>query len=230
MRRAISPVGRGLARPWLALGAAIILVTAPRAHAADDARQIECDLGVALALGGESARAESVFISLLSHAPGDPRALTNLGNLHLLRGEVGVALSFYDRALVVDSMDAGIVLNEATALLLSGDDEGAVERARLGIRMAGGVLDAASLLGLRYEGSEPVAARGAKKTRLSKEEVLALLREATGRVPTNSTRPATPPSTAVGTKGKKHAPEWRSAGPRAGEAETSASFVYWKRH
>jgi tetratricopeptide (TPR) repeat protein len=208
------------------MAAAALLVAAPCARAADDSHRIECELGVALSLDGESSRAESVFISLLSHSPGDARALTNLGNLRLLRGEAGVALSFYDQARAADSTDAGIVLNEATALLVLGDEESAQERARLGIRMAGGALGAASLLGLRYEGPETEAVKGAEKTYLSKEEVLALLRAATGRVPADSTRVATPPGAA---QAKKRAPQWRSAGPRAGEGEASATLVYWKR-
>ena len=214
----------GWAFPVLVAG--ILLVATPFAAAAEDARQGECDLGVALALEGEPARAESLFISLLSHSPGDARALTNLGNLHLLRGESEVALTFYGQAAAADSTDAGIVLNEATALLLLGDEDGAQERARLGVRMAGGPLNAAELLGLRYEGPQTEAAKGAERAYLSKEEVLALLRAAAGRVPADSAK-------TVGAAGraqpKKRAPVWRSAGPRASDGSDSAALVYWKR-
>src|SRR5262245_58227659 len=41
----------------------------------------ECEYGITLALSGKSTAAESVFTSLLSHAPGDARALANLGNV-----------------------------------------------------------------------------------------------------------------------------------------------------
>ena len=73
--------------------AAIVLLRA--ASADDDARQRECELGITLALAGRAAAAESVFTSLLSHSPRDARALTNLGNLALLRGEPRLGLAFY---------------------------------------------------------------------------------------------------------------------------------------
>jgi Flp pilus assembly protein TadD len=222
-------MGCRLARASLVLIGGVILVASSRAVAAEDPHQAECDLGIALALEGQPAQAESVFISLLSHSPRDSRALTNLGNLHLLRGETEVALTFYGQAGATDSMDAGIVLNEATALLLLGDEEAAQERARLGMRMAGGALSAASLLGLRYEGPETEAAKGAERTYLSKEEVLALLRAAAGHVPADSAKAAGTAGSAGRTQLKKRAPVWRSAGPRASEGEDSAALVYWKR-
>src|SRR5262245_61618575 len=81
------------------------------------------EYGGTLAVSGEEARAESLFITMLSHTRGDARALNNLGNIRLLRGETGVALAFYERALRGDSLDAGIHLNRATGLLLIGDKE-----------------------------------------------------------------------------------------------------------
>src|SRR5512138_1127971 len=84
----------------------VLLVAAPSLVAAEvDKRS---DYGVTLAVSGEEARAESIFVTMLSHTRGDSRALNNLGNLRLLRGETGVALAFYERALRGDSLDAGI--------------------------------------------------------------------------------------------------------------------------
>ena len=85
--------------------------------------EAECDYGITLALSGNPARAESVFVSLLSHSPGDARALTNLGNLELMQGEPDVALVFYGRAAQIDTADAGIILNRAVALMILGDED-----------------------------------------------------------------------------------------------------------
>jgi len=196
------------------------------AHGGADALRQECELGIARALAGESARAESVFISLLSHAPHDPRALTNLGNLHLLRGDPEVALAFYERALVADTSDAGIILNQAMALTLLGEEDAAEERARRGVDLAGGASPAASLLGLRYVAPDVAAARGATEAPLSREEVFEMLRVAVGRVPVDSVAVF---GKADARPGKRRTLLLRSAGPRASEALAPSTLVYWKR-
>jgi hypothetical protein len=164
---------------------------------------------------------------LLAKAPGDARALTNLGNLNLMRGESDVALAFYERAAASDTADAGILLNEATALLLVGEDEAAAERASVATRRAGGAQEAARLLGLRVEADVPKAAGTAK---VSQEEILGLLRAAAAGVPADSV--AKPAGTGSGPGAKppsaRRAPVWRSAAARAGSQE-AASILYWKR-
>src|SRR5439155_1897753 len=105
---------------------------------APGALRAECDYGVMLGLEGKGAAAESVFTSLLSHSPGDSRALTNLGNLHLLRGDRDVALAFYDLAAAADSADAGIRLDRAVALYLMSQDTLARAAAAEAVAMAGG--------------------------------------------------------------------------------------------
>lgn len=206
---------------WIVLG-----VLAGAAGAADEPLGGECELGVALALNGERAHAESVFVSLLSHHPGDAAAFTNLGNLRLLDDDPEMALAFYRRAERADSTDAGIVLNEATALLLLGDDARAEARAREGLRMAGDVGAAASLMGLHYR--DAGAGRGAERARLSQEEVLELLRAATGRVPADSVGASERPDSTLENTRRKRGPVWRSAGPRAGDLPAPA-LLYWKR-
>jgi tetratricopeptide (TPR) repeat protein len=214
--------------PWLRVVAVVaaFLLWSALARGGADALRKECELGIARALAGESARAESVFISLLSHSPGDPRALTNLGNLHLLRGDPEVALAFYERALAADTSDAGIILNQATALTLLGEEAAAEERARRGVGLAGGAAPAASLLGLRYVVPDGAAARGAAETPLSKEEVLEMLRAAAGRVPVDS---VAVPEKADARPAKRRTLLLRSAGPRASEALAPPTLVYWKR-
>jgi len=179
---------------------------------------------VIYALNADSAAAESVFMSVLSRSPGNPCAYNNLGNLHLQKGRVQVALRLYHLAEQGDSTDAGIVLNEATAELMQHNDEAAAERAAVGVRMAGGPSQAASLLGLTYYG--PPSSKEAGPTYLSKEEIEALLRETAGRVPTDSTRA----QTSAPKKDKKGGiPVWRRAGPRANDGTPQIALTYWKR-
>src|SRR5947207_3786352 len=103
--------------------AATALLVSVSQFAAGDSSDPRGEYGVTLAISGEEARAESIFVTMLSHTRGDARALNNLGNLRLLRGETGVALAFYERALRGDSLDPGIHLNRATALMLIGDKD-----------------------------------------------------------------------------------------------------------
>jgi len=214
----------------LTAGIALALVAAlgaARAQAAPDraALQARSDYGVTLAMSGESSRAESVFVSLLSDVRGDARALNNLGNLRLLKGELGVALAFYDRALRGDSTEAGIHLNRATALMLMGDDARAQHAAAVGVRLAGGVDKAGALLGLKSQGPMEDS-KAAEKAYVNKDEVRALLRRAAAAVPADTANSA--PSGAASAV-KKKVPTWRSAGPRAAEQSDAASVLYWKR-
>jgi len=214
----------------IAWSLALALALAPAAHpAAPPAAPAPVagreDLGVSLALAGETARAESVFVTMLSHVRGDARALNNLGNLRLLRGDVGVALAFYDRALRADSTDAGIHLNRATALMLLGDQDRAAAAAATGVQLAGGPAAAQALLGL---GPDPAEAGRASDSRafINKGELRALLQNAAAAVPADTTRAhGAPGAHPAHTK----APTWRSAGPRASDASDAAAVLYWKR-
>ena len=202
----------------------------PAAAAADFSRQrAECEYGVALALAGADAGAESVFVSLLSHAPGDARALNNLGNVHFLRGDLDVALAFYARAGEADSLDAGIILNEGTALMLRGDEDEAEEVAADGVRRAGGLRQAALLLGLKAPDTLGNTAKAGDRAHVRKEEVLALLRAAAAGVPadTSRARPGGTPGRPV--RAGKRSPTWRSAGARGAEGTDAATVVYWKQ-
>src|SRR5262245_7655276 len=186
-----------------------------------------CELGITYALSGQAAAAESAFVSLLSRSPGDARALNNLGNLSLGRGDPALALAFYAKAGAADSADAGIVLNEAAALMIAGDDSTARDAAAEGIERAGGPEPAAGLLGLKYEApdSETRAAEGA---RVRRGEMLALLHSAIRSVPVDSTanhHGARPPA---GAKAKPM-PAWRPAGARSDIDVDVATLLYWKR-
>jgi Flp pilus assembly protein TadD len=180
------------------------------------------EYGVTLAISGEEARAESLFITMLSHSRGDARALNNLGNIRLLRGETSVALAFYGRALRGDSLDAGIHLNRATALMMIGDKEGSEEAFARGVKMAGGLEQAEALLGIPPEKESDE--RAAKKTAIDPERVRAMLKQAASSVPTATVQPATAQKT-----GGKTPSAWRSAGPRASDGSETPGLLYWKR-
>jgi tetratricopeptide (TPR) repeat protein len=197
----------------------------PDSHAAAPTGDARADYGVTLALGGESARAESIFVTMLSHTHGDARALTNLGNLRLLRGETGVALAFYDRALRADSLDPGIHLNRATALMLIGDDARSQEAFATGVRLAGGLDHAQALMGLPPETHDPN--RAAKKTMLDADQIRAMLKRAAASVPNDSAKGAAHAHTA--SSASKPPSAWRSAGPRSADGSESPLLLYWKR-
>jgi tetratricopeptide (TPR) repeat protein len=190
----------------------------------------ECDYGITLALSGNLAGAESVFVSLLSHSPGDARALTNLGNLELVQGEPDVALVFYGRAAEIDTADAGIILNRAVALMLLGDEDLAAAEARRGVNRAGGERKAASLLGLRYGESARSSIdtdKADETSYVSKGEIAGLLSAALQNVPVDSARTGGQKGPETGER--KPTRTWRAAGTRAAEKNVVADVLYWKR-
>ena len=182
------------------------------------------DYGVALAVSGEEARAESLFITMLSHTRGDARALNNLGNIRLLRGETGVALAFYERAVRGDSLDAGIHLNRATALMMIGDKQRSEKAFARGVKLAGGLEHAEALLGIPPASKQPTE-KAAKKTAIDPEQVRAMLKQAASTIPTDKVES---PTTAAKPASKNQS-AWRSAGPRASDGSETTQLLYWKR-
>ena len=228
----------------LAVGFVLSIARAAAAAPAPEALRAECDYGVTLALQGKLAAAESVFTSLLSHSPGDPRALTNLGNLRLLRGDREVALALYGLAAVADTADAGIRLNRAVTLFLMSRDTLARAAAAEAVAMAGGSKPAASLLGLRTREAEDASNKAAdmsariqfplkrpaqgQRTAVTRSELRGLV---AARRPSAAARPVEPPS-----GHPRSAPETVGesggvlASASAGSYESnSAAVLYWKR-
>ncbi len=211
---------------------ALLVSLAPVALWAAEPASSAGDYGVSLAISGEEARAESLFITMLSHTRGDSRALNNLGNIRLLKGETGVALAFYERALRGDSLDPGIHLNRATALMLIGDKDRSAESFARGVKLAGGVDQAEALLGLgpertasdRTASDRTAGDRAAKKTMIDPEQLRQMLRTAAKTVPTES-------AVAVNRTARtaKTASTWRSAGPRGADGSDTSHLLYWKR-
>jgi tetratricopeptide (TPR) repeat protein len=218
-------------RPCLALALGtglLVLSAAPGGATEPPASAGRVDYGITLAMTGNLARAESVFVSLLAPGKGDARALNNLGNLELLRGELEVALAFYERALSSDSSDAGIRLNRAVALLLLGHEEDSNEEAAIAVRQAGGLQAASELLGVHTPDSSAVDSKGAEKSYVSRGEVQAMLLSAAQSVPRDSTARTGAPGTRPRPQ-RRQAPTWRSGGPRAAEGSEAPNVLYWKR-
>lgn len=204
----------------------VLLAWASPLFAAGEPADQRGEYGVTLAITGEEARAESVFVTMLSHTRGDARALNNLGNLRLLRGETGVALAFYDRALKGDSLDAGIHLNRATALMLLGDQQRSEQAFAIGVKLAGGLERAQVLLGLPPESQQPTE-KAAKKTAIDPDQLRAMLKKAANAVPKDSLRIMDSSVSSGGTG--KHVSAWRSAGARASDGSDTPLILYWKR-
>ena len=228
--------------PVLAAGGALPGETLQTRDAAAADRLAE--YGVTLAFQGDVARAESVFVTLLSVAPRDARALNNLGNLYLMKGESEVAMAFYTRAEMADTADAGIPLNRSVALMLGGEDAAARAEAARAVEKAGGLERAGALLALRSgQMAESKEAKAPSRTYLSKSEVVALLKGAKTAVPGAATAPqgagaaagkadsltsgTSPGSGAAGAPVAKPK-SWRSAGLRASEFSEIATSLYWK--
>lgn len=210
------------------IGVGAHALPATAGDAASDPNGRLCEYGITLALSGHDAAAESVFVSLLSRVPHDARALNNLGNLRLWKSDPDVALAFYARAGEADSADAGIMLNEATALMLEGDDETARGRADEAMRQAGGPAAAARLLGLRYDELDEDAPRASDHAQVSRDEVLALLRAAAHAVPADTAGAKAKKAGGSVSKRGKSLPSWRSAGARGAAESDVAAVVYWK--
>lgn len=213
------------------LVACLALVSGLAAAADPGPGSEKCEFGITLALEGQLAASESVFVSLLSDLPADARALNNLGNISCLRGDLDVALVFYERSLEADSTDPGVQLNRATALMLNGDEERAKREAGRAIRMAGGVKQLAALTGIGPgEGEADQPTKASDKVFVDKQEVRDLLRGAMVPVkPQAATADSTTGGVVPPEASKKRSRLWKSAAPRASDASQASQVLYWKR-
>ena len=187
------------------------------------------DYGITLALQDNLDEAMGVFASMLSSTPNDPRALNNLGNVHLLKNEMETAKVFYEQALDQED-DPGTRLNYSISLMLMGDVDGARHEATMAANKAGGQKEAAALLGLSFteEGKASDSARA------SKSEIMDLLQNALAEVPDSTTADSVQ-ARRTGKNGKdqkKKPGVWRSGGPRSSDAQGVAelhNLLYWKQ-
>jgi Flp pilus assembly protein TadD len=202
------------------------------ATGATDDTVLRAEYGVALALGGRTEEAERVFVSVLSEDPQNAATLNNLGNLHLARGEVEVALAFYRTAALADSLDAGIALNRSIALMLLGDEARAEVEAARGLKMAGGADAARSILGLPAGDERDETAKAADRALLTQEEIAALLDAAASSVPSDTSASALSDTVDFVSEAASETiaepKTWRSAGLRASEGTELSTMLYWK--
>lgn len=73
------------------------------------------------------ADAESRYLAILGRDPGNPEALSHLGNVAFQQGDIGRALRFYDMALQQDPSYAHALWDKGIALRTKGDNAGAIK-------------------------------------------------------------------------------------------------------
>lgn len=75
---------------------------------------------------GQLAEAEKSYQAILGRDPGNPEALTHIGNIAFRRGDVDRALLYYEEALRGDPAYAHALWDKGIALRAKGDDAGAI--------------------------------------------------------------------------------------------------------
>jgi len=212
----------------------VFLLTAVAAADASDAADLNLRVqyGVALALAGRTEEAQTTFLSVLTDVPEHAGALNNIGNLHLMRGEASVALAFYGKAAEADPVDAGIALNRAVAFMIVGDAVKAEGEAANALRMAGGMEEARTLLGMPNKDAADEREKAADVAVLTQEEIQALLDAAAASVPVDTTAALGDSALADSTAaqaGPAQPTVWRSAGLRAHDLSELVTTLYWNQ-
>jgi tetratricopeptide (TPR) repeat protein len=220
MRDRIEVKSRG-GRSWvLAAGLLVALGvgSASRASAVDDRVTLRSQLGIIYAQNGQVDDARKEFVKLLEEPNGRAAALTNLGNLAVLEGNVDVALENYNQAAALDTVDGGILLDLGLALKSAGKDADADAAFSRALTKAGGKDRAAYLLGVKTDDGD--TSKG-KVTKLSSEEIKALLSKASARVPAAN-------AAASGKDASRTPVVSRPGGARAADVSATPATLYWK--
>ena len=199
----------------LAAGTAAQATTTSNAGVSDRVN-LRSQLGIIYAQNGQIEDARKEFVRLLEEPTGRAAALTNLGNLAVLEGKVDVALENYTQAAALDPEDGGILLNLGLAHKQAGNDAEAERVFQKALEKTGGPEKAAELLGVRMDAD---TSKG-KVSKLSNEEIKAMLAKARARVPDASTKPAS--------TGDKTQVVSRPGGARAADVSVGATSLYWK--
>ena len=216
--------GTKRARGWIAAGASLVLAAALAggAGAADTTKPdkvvLRSQLGIIYAQNGQSDEARKEFVKLLEEPTGRAAALTNLGNLAMLEGDVAVALENYNQAVALDTLDGGILLDLGIAHKQAGHDAQAIEAIERALTRTGGPEQAEYLLGIR---SDTDTSKG-KVSKLSTEEIKAMLAKAKKGVPSTTATPA------GADKSKTTPVVSRPGGARAADVAVGATSLYWK--
>ena len=76
---------------------------------------------------GLDAEAEKSYLAILARDPANPEALTHLGNVAFGRGDIDLALRYYEASLRQDPSYAHALWDKGNALRGRGDDAGAIQ-------------------------------------------------------------------------------------------------------
>jgi prepilin-type processing-associated H-X9-DG protein len=223
--RPLEAMKRHGARAGVMAAASLVLAVAVAgaAGAAEPAAKpnrvtLRAQLGIIYAQNGQVEEARKEFVKLLEEPTGRAAALSNLGNLAMLDGHVDVAIENYVQAAALDTTDGGILLNLGIAHKQLGHDDEAVEAISRALTRTGGTERAEYLLGIRTVG-EPSKGKASK---LSNEEIRAMLAKAKARVPDAT-------AAANGAQKAKATPVVsRPGGARAADVSVGATSLYWK--
>lgn len=213
---------RTLGVTWLALAAVAVAGVAFAQPAgvgkSTDRVKLRAQLGIIYAQNGQLEEARKEFVTLLEEPTGRAAALTNLGNLAVLDGKVDVAIENYNQAAALDTVDGGVLLDLGLALKMAGRDAEATAAFARALNKAGGEERASYLLGVRTDNGD--TSKG-KVTKLSNEEIKAMLAKARTRVP-NATNASGAKET-----GRTQVVS-RPGGSRASDMGVGPSSFYWK--
>jgi tetratricopeptide (TPR) repeat protein len=182
-----------------------------------DKVKLRAQLGIIYAQNAQYDEARKEFVTLLEEPTGRAAALTNIGNLAVLEGKVDVGLENYTQAAALDTVDAGILLDLGLALKMAGRDAEADVAFSKALNKAGGEEHAAYLLGVQTDSD---TSKG-KVTKLSNEEIKAMLAKARTKVPE-----ATNAST--GKDASRTQIVSRPGGSRAADMGVGPTSFYWK--
>ncbi len=191
--------------------------TATSAPAVKDRVVLRSQLGIIYAQNGQTDEARMEFMRLLEEPTGRAAALTNLGNLAVLDGKVDVGIENYTQAAALDSSDPGILLNLGLAYKQAGRDEESARVFQQALEKAGGVERASYLLGIRADGD---TSKG-RVSKLSNEEIKAMLAKARTRVPDATTK-------GNGKEPARTEVVSRPGGARAADVAVGPTSFYWK--
>ncbi|MEP7027013.1 MAG: hypothetical protein ABI960_00320 [Candidatus Eisenbacteria bacterium] len=183
-----------------------------------DKVMLRAQLGIIYAQNGQLDQAKKEFVTLLEEPTGRAAALTNLGNLSVLEGNVDVAIENYTQAAALDTADGGIRLDLGLALKMAGKDDASNAAFAKALTMAGGEERASYLLGIRTDESD--TSKG-KVSKLSGEEIKAMLAKARTRVPDATT------GAGVKETGRTQIVS-RPGGARASDMGVGPTSFYWK--
>ena len=213
------------ARAWVAAVAALGCLAAGAGAATTTTTTVKADkvslraqLGIIYAQNGQVEEARKEFVKLLEEPTGRAAALTNLGNLGMLDGDVGTAVENYTQAAALDTTDGGILLNLGLAYHQAGNDDAAADAISRALAKTGGTEQAQYLLGIR---SDSDTSKG-KASKLSNEEIKAMLAKSKAKVPAANTT-TTPAQKSGSTQVVS-----RPGGARAADVAVGATSLYWK--